>query len=215
MGRGHVIEIIFSVTFRNLDFIQREHVKVFLKREIGKVRFKDTSTQKERFLKVAAKQFFFCPLRGFSIARILDGDVRATSRTFNTTPDGTFGQYIGGTDQYDVYATGNDATLIQLTSSPSNDSGFRTNLGLVNLEGFPITIDIDLYLADLYYLGRVSTSLEPYDFKQIDNIFSRVTNEDVPDGIAIIRARPSNSSYLVYASVIDNLTNDPTTVPMR
>jgi len=74
----------------------------------------------------------------------LDGEVRATSRTFNTTPDGTFGQYIGGTDQNDVFATGNDATLIQLTSSASNNSGFRTNLGLVNLEGFPVDVDIDL-----------------------------------------------------------------------
>jgi len=144
---------------------------------------------------------------------ILDGDVRATSRTFNTTPDGTFGQYIGGTDQYDVYATGNDATLIQLTSSPSNGSGFRTNLGLVNLEGFPISIDIDLYLADLTILGRVSVDLAPFEYDQIDGIFSRVTSDPVADGIAITRASTSAARYLTYASVIDNLTGDPIYIP--
>jgi len=144
---------------------------------------------------------------------ILDGDVRATSRTFNTTPEGTFGQYIGGTDFSDVFATGNDATLIQLTSSPTNDSGFRTNLGLVNLEGFPITIDIDLYLADLTALGRVSVNLEPYEYNQIDGIFSRVTSDAVPDGIAITRAATTGARYLTYASVIDNLTGDPIYIP--
>lgn len=144
---------------------------------------------------------------------ILDGDVRATSRTFNTTPEGTFGQYIGGTDFTDVFATGNDATLIQLTSSPSNDSGFRTNLGLVNLEGFPVTIDIDLNLADLTILGRVSVDLEPYEYDQIDGIFSRVTSDSVADGIAITRAATTGARYLTYASVIDNLTGDPIYIP--
>lgn len=144
---------------------------------------------------------------------ILDGDVRATSRTFNTTPEGTFGQYIGGTDFSDIFATGNDATLIQLTSSPSNDSGFRTNLGLVNLEGFPVSIDIDLYLADLTNLGRVSVDLEPYEYDQIDGIFSRVTSDPVADGIAITRAATTGARYLTYASVIDNLTGDPIYIP--
>ena len=143
----------------------------------------------------------------------LDGEVRVTSRTFNVAPDGTFGQYIGGTDQNDIFATGNDATLIQLTSSPSNDSGFRTNLGLVNLEGFPIDVDIDLYLADLQSLGRVTVRLEAFEFDQVDGIFSRVTSDEVPDGIAIVRSVSAGARYLTYASVIDNLTGDPIYIP--
>jgi hypothetical protein len=143
----------------------------------------------------------------------LDGEVRATSRTYNLTLNGTFGQFIGGTSTADVFVTGLDATLIQLTASAAGDGGFRTNIGMVNLQGEPTTLDIDLYHADLSYLGRVSTSLEPYEFRQLDNIFARVTTEDVPDGIAIIRARPLYSRYLVYASVIDNLTGDPIFIP--
>jgi len=143
----------------------------------------------------------------------LEGEIRATSRTYNLTPGGTFGQFIGGTTSADIFVTGLDATLIQLTASATGDDGSRTNIGMVNLQGDPTTLDIDLYLADLTYLGRVSTSLEPFDFKQIDNIFARVTTDDVPDGIAIIRARPLDSRYLVYASVIDNLTGDPIFIP--
>jgi len=143
----------------------------------------------------------------------LEGEIRATSRTYNVTPSGTYGQFIGGTTSADIFATGLDATLIQLTASSNGDDGSRTNIGVVNLQGDPTILDIDLYLADLTYLGRVSTSLEPFDFKQIDNIFARVNSEDVPDGIAIIHARPLNSQYLVYASVIDNLTGDPIFIP--
>jgi len=143
----------------------------------------------------------------------LDGEIRATSRTYNVTPDGTFGQYIGGTNPDDIFATGSDATLIQLTSAANDDQGFRTNIGVVNLQGLSTVLDIDLYLADLEYLGRVSTSLLPYEFRQIDKIFARVTTEDVPDGFAIIRAGSSDSRYLVYASVIDNLTGDPIFIP--
>ena len=143
----------------------------------------------------------------------IEGEIRATSRTYNLTPDGTFGQFIGGTTSADIFVTGLDATLIQLTASSTGDDGSRTNIGVVNLQGDPTTLDIDLYLADLTYLGRVSTSLEPFDFKQIDNIFARVTADDVPDGIAIIGARPLDSRYLVYASVIDNFTGDPIFIP--
>ncbi len=143
----------------------------------------------------------------------LEGEIRATSRTYNLTPDGTFGQFIGGTTSADIFVTGLDATVIQLTASPTGEDGFRTNLGMVNLEREPTTLDIDLYLADLTYLGRVSTSLDAYGFKQIDNIFARVTADDVPDGIAIVRARFLGSRYLVYASVIDNLTGDPIFIP--
>ncbi len=143
----------------------------------------------------------------------LEGEVRATSRTYNVTPDGTFGQFIGGTTSADVFVTGLDATIIQLTASPTGEDGFRTNIGVVNLKDEPTTLDIDLYLADLTSLGRVSTSLEPFEFRQIDNIFARVTADDVPDGIAIVRARFLDSRYLVYASVIDNLTGDPIFIP--
>jgi len=143
----------------------------------------------------------------------LDGEVRATGRTYNDTPDGTYGQFIVGMTATDIYSTGRDATLIQLSASPDLSSGTRANVGLVNLEGVPAEIDIDLYLADLQYLGRVSRQLEAYEFVQIDKIFGRVSPEDVPDGIAISRAKSSGTRYLVYASVIDNLTGDPIFIP--
>jgi len=143
----------------------------------------------------------------------LSGEVRATSRTYNVIADGTYGQFIGATTPADVFDWGTDATLIQLSFSPDSISGFRTNIGLVNLEAIVATIHVDLYLADLTYLGRVSTTLEPFEFDQIDNIFAGVTTHEVADAFAIIRTERIDSTYLAYASVIDNLTGDPIFIP--
>lgn len=143
----------------------------------------------------------------------LSGEIRATSRTYNVTPDGTYGQFIGATTPGDIFDWGTDATLIQLSSSPTGSTGFRTNIGLVNLEPIVATIHVDLYRDDLTHLGRVSTTLEPYEFDQIDNIFGTVTSAEVADGFAIIRTERIDSTYLAYASVIDNLTGDPIFIP--
>jgi len=143
----------------------------------------------------------------------LSGEIRATSRTYNATPEGTYGQFIGATIPGDIFDWGTDATLIQLSSSPTGSTGFRTNIGLVNLEPIVATIHVDLYRDDRTHLGRVSTTLEPYEFDQIDNIFARVTSDEVADGFAIIRTERIDSTYLTYASVIDNLTGDPIFIP--
>ncbi len=143
----------------------------------------------------------------------LSGEIRATSRTYNETPDGTYGQFIGATTPTDVFDWGTDATLIQLGSSPDSGVGFRTNIGLVNLEPFAATIHVDLYRDDRTFLGRVSTTLEPFEFDQIDKIFDRVTSDEVADGFAIVRTERIDSTYLAYASVIDNATGDPIFIP--
>ena len=143
----------------------------------------------------------------------LSGEVRATSRTYNATPDGTYGQFIGATTPGDVFDWGTDATLIQLSSSPTSSTGFRTNIGLVNLEPIVATIHVDLYQDDATFLGRVSTTLEPFEFDQIDNIFARVTSDEIADAFAIVRTERIDSTYLAYASVIDNVTGDPIFIP--
>jgi hypothetical protein len=143
----------------------------------------------------------------------LTGTIRAASRTFNQGPDGTYGQYIGAATDDDVFDLGRDATLIQLTSSPVTDTGFRTNIGLVNLEAETIAIQIDLFEADVTYLGRVTTTLQAFEYDQIDRVFHQVTDQVIADGFAIVRATSANSRFLTYASVIDNLTGDPIYIP--
>lgn len=141
------------------------------------------------------------------------GKTRATSRTYNLTTDGTYGQFIGASSQGDAFEFNRDATLIQLSSSPDRVQGFRTNIGLVNLGDFPINMEVDLHHADTRFLGRIETTLEPFDYQQIDDAFGKVNPAPVDDGFAIVRAITFGARYLTYASVIDNRTGDPVYIP--
>jgi hypothetical protein len=143
----------------------------------------------------------------------LSGEIRATSRTYNDTPAGTFGQFIGASGPDDSLGFSQEATLIQLSSSADPGTGFRTNIGLVNLVGFPINMEIDLHLADTTLLGTIGTTLQPFDYRQIDGAFEDVTTDTVDDGYAMVRATTYGAEYLTYASVIDNRTGDPVYIP--
>ena len=143
----------------------------------------------------------------------MSGEVRATSRTYNLTSGGTYGQFIGGSGLSDAFEFTRDATLIQLSSSPDRSQGFRTNIGLVNLVGFPTNMEIALFHADTRYLGTIETTLQPYEYDQIDDAFGEVTSETIEDGFVVVRATTYGAVYLTYASVIDNRTGDPIYIP--
>ena len=89
---------------------------------------------------------------------ILEGEVIATSRTYNLTSGGTFGQFAATIHGSQAFVTGERALLMQLTHDASTTSGFRTNVGMVNLSAQTIILDLDLRSACLLY-----TSPSPRD----------------------------------------------------
>jgi len=150
------------------------------------------------------------------------GRIMATSRTFNLLsegnelglPDGsTFGQYIPASDWTGVVMSGDEARLIQLAHSTDDGSGFRTNLGLVNARPDPITVQVGLYAAAGGLLGELSVDLAPYEYRQINRVFTRVTGDDVPAGYARVWSTSELAAFFAFASVVDNLTGDPVAVP--
>lgn len=50
MGGRHIFQIVFPVTFRKLDFLQGESIKVFLRHVVGQMRLEDVGTEKEGLL---------------------------------------------------------------------------------------------------------------------------------------------------------------------
>jgi hypothetical protein len=138
-------------------------------------------------------------------------EVVVTSRTYNLTSSGTYGQFIGGAEASEAITSGEQGRLIQLTHNRASGSGYRTNIGFVNTSGGTIDVTVDLYTAGGAYLGSVTTTLQPYMYKQINKIFEAVTGGDVSDGYAVVRS--GSGSFLCYASVVDNATGDPIFVP--
>jgi len=151
------------------------------------------------------------------------GAVLATNRTYNLLGEGnalglaagaTFGQYIPARSENEAIESGREGRLIGLTHNRGG-IGFRTNLGLVNLSGNALDVEIDLYGGSRTLLGTVMRNLQPFEYRQLTRVFELVTGGDVDVGYAVIRPATEGGAALAQASVVDNLTGDPVFVTVR
>jgi ELWxxDGT repeat protein len=143
------------------------------------------------------------------------GEILVTSRTYNEQPSGTFGQLVPGQGGDDLIGFGEEARIVCLARSVEVARGFRTNLGLSNGTGSPAEVTVDLFLADGRRLGRRTYSLRPYESIQRNDVFGEVTNEDVAAGYVIAHTATAGGRFLASASLVDNLSGDPTWLPAR
>jgi hypothetical protein len=165
-------------------------------------------------------------LFGFSGAAALcivqvEGTVVATSRTYADSGSGTYGSFVPAVARENAIALGEDGRLIGLSHDPSLAAGFRTNIGLVNANEYPVKVEAAFYLADGTRLGAASYDLQPFEFRQSNGAFEPFTGDRIEDGYVVVRmasgagGQPldATAKLFAYASVIDNLTGDPTYVP--
>jgi len=128
------------------------------------------------------------------------------SRTYNRTGEGTYGQAISGTQKA---AAGGEEQVLGFLSE--NDD-FRTNLGFVNTTGETIMVDVEFFDSEGHLLGSRNAELKPYS----NTIWSRAFAVEPINADSIeagwVRSRSASGGVLVYASLIDNRTGDPTTI---
>jgi photosystem II stability/assembly factor-like uncharacterized protein len=138
--------------------------------------------------------------------------LQASSRTFNNTPGGTYGQLVPGRPSVAAVPTGVPVRLIGLSESGSSGSGFRTNIGFVNTTSSTMRLTIDLYDASGVLLGTVPshlTTLRPSEFRQVDRVFRSVTSSAIANGYAVLSTNTPDGAFFAFASVVDNRTGDP------
>jgi hypothetical protein len=138
-----------------------------------------------------------------------------TSRTYNLTESGSYGQFVEGFPLVQAFGPGATAWLTGLAQSVTDTVGFRTNVGLVNAGGQHVRVEIALYGGDGIWLGTKTVDLNPYDFQQVDKIFAGLAPSGVDSGYALLSTSTPGAVLLAYASVIDNSTGDPIAVPAR
>ena len=128
------------------------------------------------------------------------GIVMATSRTYATTPDGSYGQGIPGVAEGEVFAEGELGYLPGLRQ----DEDFRSNIGFANTGVGPMDIVVSAHAADGRGLGTSSHRVEGLSWLQL--------NQELPDGTvyATVTSTTEGARYLAYASVVDRETDDPT-----
>jgi PKD repeat protein len=147
-----------------------------------------------------------------------DGLLVVSSRTYNVLANdhecfagGTFGQFLAGALPGTGLSAGSTARLSQLRES----EGFRTNIGVVNGGDTVAEVEIALFDATGILLTTFTLEIEPGEWLQENRPFlNRAGRRDLDAAWARVSIT-AGSGVFAYASVIDNVTNDPTTVPMR
>jgi hypothetical protein len=165
-----------------------------------------------RYRDIVQRYFGAAESAALRISELDDGLV-VTSRTFNQTDTGTYGQFIGAVDTGQAITAGRPGRIIQLSQRAGLDSGYRSNLGLLNCTDADLSVTVDLYLADATPVGAVDVTLEPFMYRQVDRIFTTVTSDAVDDGFAVVSIADGNGFLFAYGSVVDNRTGDPIYIP--
>lgn len=145
----------------------------------------------------------------------------ASSRTYATTTEGTFGQFIPATP-FVKFAT--NAVFVPIGNSGpppfpavlslqqiAQSAKFRTNLGLVEASGTPANGQIRIFDDLGTLLKSVPYSLQAGEHQQL-NQFLATQGITLDDGRIEITVDSDTGAVSAYASVLDNITTDPLAV---
>ena len=133
------------------------------------------------------------------------------ARTYNDTPDGTFGQYLPGVSRLEML----DEAVWGLLGQLRNTSGFRTNVGFVNLGTTDCEVKVMLRDETGTQIGyNVWDTVPAGEWMQINDIFSEALGGSADLAYATIEVHTSGCTVWAYASVVDNDSGDATTIPV-
>jgi hypothetical protein len=134
----------------------------------------------------------------------------ATARTYNKTISGTYGQYIPGvTVAQSVGVADRPLQLLQLEHS----SRFRTNIGIAETSGQPVTVEVSLILPDSLTTPVVEINLGANEFRQFS--IGEFGAGVLYNARVAVKVIGGEGRVTAYGSAIDQLTNDPTYVPAQ
>jgi hypothetical protein len=133
------------------------------------------------------------------------GRIAATSRTYNLTDDGTFGQFIPAENRYAPIAV----TAIGVDKS----ADYRTNIGMFNPWDSDSTVTIRLISDQGSLLGSRTLAIGSRRHHQINDIFRALGVAPRMNCRVDLRGEPLG--VLGYASVIDNRSGDAIYIPAK
>ncbi|MBZ5590585.1 MAG: hypothetical protein LAO05_18700 [Acidobacteriia bacterium] len=147
-----------------------------------------------------------------------DQPLKVTARSYNLVSSGA-DCYPGATQGQDYpallssngLAADQSAYLGGLSENPT----YRCNIGLVNTGTGSATVLVELFDGAGTKLTDYTVSLNPGDWKQeTQPFFSKAGQTAMERGYAKVTVQ-SGSGVFAFASVVDGVTNDPTTVAMQ
>ena len=146
-----------------------------------------------------------------------DNDVTIISRTYNTGPDGTYGQFVPAFTIDQAFDGDRPAFLIGLRESKVRELGYRTNIGFQNLSDAKNDLMIYLFDAAGDQVGVIDDDRykpEAFESNQVNRPLAGHVPAGDTDfvGFAVIVSE-TDAPFLAYASVVDNKTGDAILLP--
>jgi hypothetical protein len=136
-----------------------------------------------------------------------------TARTYSRdAKGGTYGQFIPGVTAADGVGLADRALeVLQLEQSDQ----YRTNLGLVEVTGNPVTVEV-LGQTGNKITARTEFQLSGNEFRQVGRVFEQLGFTGASyTGRVSVKVIGGNGRVAAYGSVVDNKTVDPTYVPAQ
>ena len=133
------------------------------------------------------------------------------SRTYAADADGSYGQGIPAHMMHRAIRFGDMGRLVGLSESGTNDSGFRSNIGVANATGGTVTVVIELYSSDGSLVDTVDIDLAAWEQRQLSRIYPAAAEV----GHAVLWTSTPGGAFYAYGSVVDNQTFDPTFIAIQ
>ena len=135
-----------------------------------------------------------------------------TSTPDPSKPGGTFGQSVPAFGTADLLTSGTLRSIVGIRE----DTSFRTNLILANAGTTQVKVSGTLFSASGAVLGAGDWTLWPLGMMQVSRVVRDLgVTGNIRDAQLLLTTSTSGGSFAAYASVIDNITNDPRTLLPR
>jgi hypothetical protein len=129
----------------------------------------------------------------------------ASSRTYNFTPNGTFGQFIPAIPFARFVGRDQILSLQQVSQSRQ----FRANFGFLEASGNPAELIVRVYDAANTLLTSIPLALGPMEHRQLNGLLQNYGITDLADGRVEVEVTSGDGKVSAYVSEVDNATNDP------
>ncbi len=141
-------------------------------------------------------------------------DIIVTSRTSTPGADGgTYGQGIPAVAPHQVMRL--NGAEMQVAGGVVRSPEFRTNLGVCEVWGESVQVRVSLWQSDGVAAGFRVIDLPPYGNAQINDLPHALGALDtMADGTVEVTVLNGSGRVATYLSIVDNLTGDPTYVPI-
>jgi hypothetical protein len=133
-------------------------------------------------------------------------ELKIFTRTFNQGDNGTYGQAIPGIPADGLIQANDKKRILFFTEN----GDFRSNIGILNGTGEPITINWERFTADGTMVEAASAELPAWGNTQLNQVFEG--EAPVAGAYIDVWTTTEDGAFAAYGSVVSNGTSDPTTV---